>query len=138
MFTEKTINRFWNFVNKQREHECWNWTAYKNRDGYGNFADGKKRWNAHRVSYIIANGEIPKGLCVCHKCDNPSCVNPDHLYLGTHKQNMNDMQIRGRARKFVLNNKQKEIIKTSNLPTKKLSELFGIKGRTVAYYRKDS
>lgn len=139
MFNEKLIERFWKLVNVAGRNDCWNWLAYKNRDGYGNFnGEGKKKWNAHRVSYIIANGEIPDGVCVCHKCDNPSCVNPAHLYLGTHAQNMRDMRVRGRARNHILKNEEKVLIKKSKLSPKHLAELLGVSGRAVAYHLEDS
>ena len=93
------MQRFWNKVNKQ-ENGCWEWTASE-RDGggrgYGGFwLDGKWR-KAHRASWILEHGAIPVGLHVLHHCDNPPCVNPDHLWLGTHADNVRDMHAKGRA-----------------------------------------
>ena len=69
----------------------------KDKDGYGwQRALGERK--AHRVAWVKANGPIPKGMLVCHSCDNPSCINPDHLWLGTPKQNMEDKQRKGRGR----------------------------------------
>ena len=94
-----TLRRFWEKVNKT--DTCWNWTGSKRNKGYGAFVfarpDGKVvQGRAHRFSYEIHKEEIPKGLFVLHKCDNPACVNPDHLFLGTNQDNVDDMMRKGR------------------------------------------
>lgn len=76
---------------------CWVWTGSKDIDGYGSLRDGHKIKRAHRVSWEIHNGPIPEGLAVLHKCNNPSCVNPEHLKLGDHTENMQDRKRNGRA-----------------------------------------
>lgn len=70
---------------------CWEWAGYCNPDGYGQRKINGKTLRAHRMSYTVYSGEIPEGLCVLHKCDNPKCCNPEHLFIGTHSDNMKDM-----------------------------------------------
>ena len=90
--------RFWSRVRKS--DGCWEWTGKPRRDRYGTIAvgprGGKKDFLAHRFSWQLHYGEIPEGMEVCHTCDNPPCVRPDHLFLGTHKVNMSDMGKKGR------------------------------------------
>ena len=94
--------RFGAKVDIRGADECWEWTAIRSpaASGYGIFvaksgAGGLVR--AHRFSYALANGEIPKGALVCHKCDNPPCVNPNHLFLGTHSDNQRDSLAKDRT-----------------------------------------
>jgi len=77
---------------------CWVWSGDTNDRGYGIFRYQDRRQRAHRVAWLLYRGKISLGKCVLHKCDNPPCVNPKHLYVGTHQQNMKDMALRGRAR----------------------------------------
>ena len=74
------------------------WTASPRGNGYGGFCVKGKMDYAHRVSYIIEHGSIPDGLCVCHTCDTPGCVKPEHLFLATHKGNMEDCSRKGRKK----------------------------------------
>lgn len=91
MFNENEIQRFWaKILIDETDFACWNWQAGKVPFGYGMMWFGGKDQNSHRVAWQIAFGLIPKGMHVCHHCDNPSCCNPNHLFLGTPKQNMND------------------------------------------------
>ena len=86
-----TINDFWNKVNKETNTGCWEWTGSKCRDGYGLFKMNKQNvLLAHRWS-VIFNGRDPSNKVVMHTCDNPGCVNPDHLQLGTQADNVRDM-----------------------------------------------
>ena len=86
---------------EDEETGCWVWNGktVKNNSGYGIFNMDNTSFLAHRVSYSHYIGEIPKGMCVLHKCHNPACVNPEHLYVGTHRQNMDDMINSGRKKK---------------------------------------
>lgn len=84
--------RFWDKVKKTEDiDDCWEWQASLDKTGYGYFSFNKKCTSAHRAVWRITFGEIEKHLMICHKCDNRKCVNPNHLYKGTHDDNMKDM-----------------------------------------------
>lgn len=99
-FSPTFAERFWFKVEKTES--CWIWTAYRNRHGYGGINTGHKPCRmvlASRASWMIHFGPIPKGMDVCHDCpggDNPSCVRPDHLWIGDEKANMSDASKKGR------------------------------------------
>ena len=132
--------RFWSKVDKTEQ--CWEWTAAKFWHGYGCFGvkvGGKfKTSYAHRVAFEEANGPIPSGLFVLHKCDNRACVRPDHLFLGTQLDNMRDCAQKGRKpgkRLFgeqnyaaKLTDAKVKIIKYvgAGLPQQKLAYVFGV------------
>jgi hypothetical protein len=134
--------RFWAMVSK----DCWLWRgSIKPRNGYGHFRDGKKDFNAHRLAYELTYGPIPAGLEVMHTCDAPACVNPAHLKLGTHDENMQDCKRKGRYAKgesayhAKLTEEQVRYIRANYRKTgprkgngKELSEKFNI-SRTVIY-----
>lgn len=91
------FERFWEKVEKT--DTCWLWTGARTVPGYGKIGEGGDKGNtllAHRVSWEMVNGKVPEDLFVCHKCDNPPCVRPSHLFLGTPKDNMSDKVLKGR------------------------------------------
>jgi hypothetical protein len=93
------ISRFWVKVDKNTADQCWNWKGCITSGGYGGFRFHAKdgEMGAHRASWIINFGDIPDGMWVLHRCDNRKCVNPNHLFLGTHQDNVDDMMTKGRG-----------------------------------------
>jgi hypothetical protein len=87
---------FWKYAKKKGDEECWPWTGICDEYGYGRVHFMTSKIKAHRVSYEMVNGPIPEGLIIRHKCDNPNCVNPSHLCVGTQKDNMQDASKRMR------------------------------------------
>jgi hypothetical protein len=80
----------------QQPNSCWEWSGGIGKDGYGTFYAYNQFWRAHRFSAKFIKGLTIDNLVVCHRCDNPLCVNPDHLFVGTQQDNMNDMKNKGR------------------------------------------
>lgn len=119
-------------VERLTECGCWIWMGGCQMRGYGELLSNNKKYSAHRASYLLYKGEIPKGMYVCHKCDTVSCVNPDHLFLGTQKDNLQDMARKGRSTKGEKNgqaklttNQIKEIISSQDTH-QSIADKFGV------------
>lgn len=108
--------RFWSKVNKCHDDECWEWMAYKTHQGYGRFTCNGRVVGAHRLSYLLAYGAIPTSLQVLHRCDNPSCVNPKHLFVGTNADNVKDKMDKGRFRPNIGEHSGRSKLKESDIP----------------------
>ena len=89
-FCELFLGRF-----KLAKNGCWEWTGHRQPEGYGQVG---RSYKAHRLAWELFRGPIPPKMEVCHRCDNPPCVNPEHLWLGTHSQNIQDMVAKGYRR----------------------------------------
>ena len=120
---------------------CWLWTATGDEKGYGHFRYKGRPQKAHRASWMLHRGEIPDGMLVCHHCDTPACVNPDHLFLGTNDDNMRDRQEKGRqargerAPTAVLTEREVSAIRLlsdkHDIPKADIAEAFGVGGSTI-------
>lgn len=101
-YTSKNENKFWGHVDKEISDifyngtRCWEWMASRQYKGYGEVKWGMRKEKSHRVAWMLTYGEIPDNLWVLHHCDNPPCCNPLHLFLGTHQDNVDDREKKGR------------------------------------------
>ena len=121
-------SRFLAKIKKNENSGCWEWIGAKNDSGYGIISFGKrkncKRILSHRLSYEMYRGNISENMCVCHSCDNRICVNPNHLWLGTKKQNSQDMIAKGRGKYPGPKNPTKgELSGKSKLTEKQVNEI---------------
>ncbi len=91
---------FWTYITKLDEDKCWPWSGGLTASGYGKFWYNKKIWLSHRLVYYFTYGKIDDSMFVCHRCDNPMCCNPKHLFLGSAKDNTNDMINKGRQQDY--------------------------------------
>lgn len=140
------VDRFWPKVKVGAKDECWPWIAgAKTHWGYGRINVGGKAMHANRVAYELTHGPVPDGMFVCHRCDNPSCCNPAHLWLGTGLENTQDMDRKGRRRTVVrrgeastsakLTESDVRKIRASALEDKRAAEAFGITPQQVRNIR---
>jgi len=132
--------RFWSKVHKQ-PGGCWLWVGATNSDGYGKLWNGHKTTDAHRVSWEISNGPVPAGMCVLHKCDNPPCIRPSHLFLGSNQENSLDMKRKGRSASgarnshCILTPDDVRFIRTSPLKATPLRKMFGVSDGAIRSIR---
>ena len=147
--THKELARFVEKYAIDPTSGCWLWTGTILIKGYGQFCrqgyEGKDgpRWQAHRFSYFVSNGPISHGLCVCHHCDVRSCVNPDHLFLGTNDDNVNDRNAKNRQAflrgerngRSKLTSDDVLFIRGSSLGARELGQKFGVDERHILAIR---
>lgn len=99
IFPAKALQRFWSKVNIAGPDECWEWQGKPSAQGYGVMCFDYKRWGSHVFAWICTKGLVPRGVDVCHTCDNRKCCNPQHFFLGTRSENIKDMWRKGRGSK---------------------------------------
>ncbi len=124
----------------ERGRGCWEWEGATAWSGYGLVCrpGGKLHWRAHRVAWTIYNGDIdPEELLVCHDCDNPPCVRPDHLFLGTHKDNMMDAAVKGRLYTKLTPDQVREIraLCAQGIGRNEIARTYGVSGTLIRYIK---
>ncbi len=133
---KSVIKRFMSKIN-YKNNGCWEWNGYLNRDGYGQIYIDGKSYRSNRASWLIFKGELEDDMCVCHRCDNPKCVNPDHLFKGTVNDNNIDAMRKGSLRSGCLHPRakltEKEIveIRNSKLSQNKLSKRYNVSKHAI-------
>lgn len=144
MFIGKTQLERFDMQVKKHEIGCWEWVGGKDKDGYGSFMSehlGQRFQRAHRWSYAYHNNTtIPDGMSVCHSCDNPSCVNPDHLWLGSTKENQQDKWSKGRGGMLrgellpqaILTEDQVRLILIDPRPSSRIAADYGVSAQTIS------
>lgn len=136
------VDRFWENIIPEPNSGCWLWSGGVDLCGYGRFRNHYTRVRSHRFSYELAKGPIPAGLLVLHSCDNPACCNPDHLFLGTVQDNVNDKvskgrQLRGEQQKNAkLTTEQVLAIRRDKRTEKELGALYGVDDTLIGKIRR--
>jgi hypothetical protein len=132
---------FWERVDRRSSDECWEWKGHRIPTGYGQITQRGRRTSTHRRAWELARGPIPEGLCVLHRCDNPPCCNPAHLWLGTQADNSADRDRKGRAAVGEGNGKSRltrddvlaiHLLVSYGLSWSKAARSFGVSKGTVA------
>lgn len=129
----KLPETFWSKVIKTES--CWRWTGARNKRGYGLFNICGKLQSAHRLAWSEIHGAIGAGLYICHKCDNPSCVNPDHLFAGSARENQVDSSLKGRTARQKIDHRQAMQIFHFPASNSETGKRFGVSKNTVTKIR---
>ncbi len=134
---------FWKRINIKSKDDCWEWQGCTNTHGYGICSINYIKQYVHRIAYELTHGEIPNGLCILHTCDNPSCCNPAHLFLGTQQDNINDKTNKGRQARGERNGRHKlteeevkeirRLYSTGKYFQKELGNMFGVSFPQVSH-----
>jgi hypothetical protein len=137
MYSQKDIDRFWAKVEKT--DTCWNWTAGKTTNGYGHFYVNRVKMRAHRFSFQLKHNRLIKeGMCILHSCDNPLCVNPNHLSEGTQQENITDMCNKGRYYSGEgLKGEKNNLSKLTEIQVKEIREKYAKGGTSYEKLRKE-
>ena len=145
-YTYKTVeDLFWPKVNIKESDDCWEWNAGKFTYGYGCFKKNGKGMYAHRVAWELTNGPIPEGKLVLHKCDNRGCVNPNHLYIGTNSNNMQDRSERnpsgcghGQPKLSIEDVRKIRKLLADKVPQRRIATMFKVHQGTISHINTSS